>query len=306
MTDVDLNLLPALNALLAEGGVTGAARRLGISTSAMSRTLARLRRMTDDPLLVRAGSGLVPTPRALAIRDKVREVADQARALLSPEASEVDLAALERTFVLRGNEGFVSLFAAPLVSTIVRVAPKVQLRFVSRPVKSAESLREGQVDLEIGVLGNSAPEVITRVVFRDCFVGVARNGHPLLQAAVTPDAYAACLHVIASRRAALDGPVDQGLEQLGLRRRIVAVVTGFPDAIGIARESDLLTQVPRSLLCAQSPAAAALAQGVTHFELPVAVPEIAVSAMWHPRLDADPAHRWFRETVVSVCRRALA
>jgi DNA-binding transcriptional LysR family regulator len=305
MNDVDLNLLPALDALLTEGSVTGAARRLGLSASAMSRTLARLRSVTGDPLLVRAGSGLVPTPRAIAMRDQVRDVARDARALLTPQASEVDPAALERTFVVRANEGFVALFAAPLVAAVVQAAPRVQLRFVPRPDKDAVSLREGRVDLEIGVLGNSAPEVRTRSVFRDRFVGVVRAGHPLLASPVTPATYAACRHVVASRKAVFEGPIDRALAELGLRRTIVAVVTGFPDAIRIARESDVIAQVPRSLVSAGLAGAVALAEGLAIFELPVTAPEIVISAMWHPRLDADPAHRWLRETFMSVCRAAL-
>ena len=305
MNDVDLNLLPALDALLTEGSVTGAARRLGLSASAMSRTLARLRTMTGDPLLVRAGGGLVPTPRAVSIRDQVREVARDARSLLGPQVANVDLAALARTFVVRANEGFVALFAAPLVAAVVRAAPRVQLRFVSRHVKDAVSLREGQVDLEIGVLGNSAPEVRTRSIFRDRFVGVVRAGHPLLADAVTPAAYAACRHVVASRKAAFEGPVDRALAELGLRRTIVAVVSGFPDAMRIARESDVVAQVPRSLMCTGLASAAALAEGLAFFELPVTTPEIVISAMWHPRLDADPAHRWLRETFITVFRDAL-
>lgn len=305
MNDVDLNLLPALDTLLAEGSVTSAARRLGLSPSAMSRTLARLRAVTGDPLLVRAGNLLVPTPRALAIRDQVHAVTRDARALLNPEVTEVDLGTLARTFVVRANEGFIALFAAQLVSAVVLTAPDVRLRFVSRPVKEASSLREGDVDLEIGVLGTSAPEVRTRAVFRDRFVGVARADHPLLKRPVTPTTYAACQHVVASRKAAAEGPVDRALAELGLRRKIVAVVPGFPDAVRIAREADVIAQVPRSLVRPTLPGAAALAEGLAVFDLPVAVPEIVVSAMWHPRLDADPAHRWLRETFLTVCRGAL-
>ena len=305
MNDVDLNLLPALDALLAESSVTGAARRLGVSASAMSRTLARLRSMTGDPLLVRAGGRLVPTPRASEMRDRVRDVARDARTLLTPQVAEVDLSALERTFVVRANEGFVALFAGSLVAAIVNAAPHVQLRFVSRPIKDAVSLREGLVDLEIGVLGNSAPEVRIRSMFRDRFIGVARAGHPLLASPVTPPAYAACRHVVTSRKAAFEGPVDRALADLGLRRKIVAIVTGFPDALRIARESDVIAQVPRSLIRANVAGAAAFTEGLAFFELPVAVPEIVISAMWHPRLDADSAHRWLRETFIAVCRHAL-
>src|SRR5436190_16793542 len=98
---VDLNLLLALNALLAEGGVTGAARRLGLSPSAMSRTLARLRSATGDPLLVRAGRGLVPTPYAVELREHVHTLSRDALAVLRPRAGRLDIAALERTFTIR-------------------------------------------------------------------------------------------------------------------------------------------------------------------------------------------------------------
>jgi DNA-binding transcriptional LysR family regulator len=300
MSEIDLNLLPALDALLAEGSVTGAARRLGLSTSAMSRTLARLRAMTGDPLLVRAGSGLVPTPRALAMRDRVREVAREARGLLGPASGALDLASLSTRFTVRANEGFTALFAAPLVATVLQAAPGVQLRFVSRAVKNAESLREGQVDLEIGVLGRSGPEVRTRAVYRDRFVGVVRAGHPLLAAPLDAADYAACRHVVTSRKSSFEGPVDEALAAVGLQRTIAAVVAGFPDALRVARETDLVAQVPHSLM-----RAAAFAEGLVAFDLPVATPEIVVSAMWHPRLDAEPAHRWLRETLVSTCQAAL-
>jgi DNA-binding transcriptional LysR family regulator len=302
---MDLNLLPALDALLAEGSVTGAARRLGLSASAMSRSLARLRSMTGDPLLVRAGNTLVPTPRAIAMRDAVRDVARDAHTLLSPQVTEVDLTSLERTFVVRANEGFIAFMAPSLVGAVVRAAPNVQLRFVSRPVKDALSLRDGRVDLEIGVLGSSAPEVRTRLIFRDRFVGAARAGHPLLAGPVTPATYAACKHVVASRKTVFEGPVDHALAELGLRRRIVAIVSGFPDAVRIARESDVIAQVPRSMLCAALPSSRALAEGLAVFELPVIAPEIMVSAMWHPRFGADPAHGWLRETFLTVCRDTL-
>lgn len=305
MDTIDLNLLPALDALLTEGSVTGAARRLGLSASAMSRTLARLRSMTGDPLLVRAGRSLVPTPRAIAIRDQVRDVARDARSLLGPEIIEIDPATLERTFVVRASEGFVALLAAPLVAAVVRAAPRVTLRFVPRLVKDALSLREGRVDLEIGVLGNSAPEVRTQAIFRDRFVGVARVGHPLLANPVTASAYAACQHVVASRKADFEGPIDSALAKVGLQRSIVAVVAGFPDALRIARDSDVIAQVPRSLVCARLASATALAEGLAVFDLPMVMPEIVISAMWHPRLDAEPAHRWLRQTFMAVFREAL-
>ncbi|WP_404712020.1 LysR family transcriptional regulator [Sphingomonas sp. MMS24-J13] len=302
MDTADLNLLVALDALLAEGSVTGAARRLGLSTSAMSRTLTRLRSATGDPLLVRAGRGLVPTPLAADLRDRVHVLTRDVLAVLRPHIRDLDLATLERTFTLRANEGF-ERFAGPLVAAVAAAAPYVRLRFAPKPDKDAEPLREGRIDLEIGVPGLSAPEIRTHLLFRDTFVGVARIDHPLLahSEGVTPAFYAACGHVVASRKEDFAGPVDEALAAIGLRRRIVAIVPGYPDALRIAARSDLVALVPRSCLDDDDPGRVA---GLASFPLPVSTPEIAISAMWHPRVDADPAHRWLRETVISLCRTA--
>jgi DNA-binding transcriptional LysR family regulator len=298
MDDPDLNLLPALDALLSTGSVTAAARRLGLSTSAMSRTLARLRSATGDSLLVRAGRGLVPTPRAEALRDRVQGLAREVQAVLSPQQDGFDIATLERTFTIRTNEGFVAVFATALVAAVTREAPRVRLRFAPKPVKDAAPLREGQIDLEIGVLGEFAPEVKTHFLFRDQFIGVVRDRHPLLEAALTPARYAACGHVVVSRMGKLAGPVDHALARRGLARKVVVVVPGFLDALRIARQSDLVALVPSWCFGSRSEP---LIQGLQSFELPVQTPRIAVSAMWHPRVEADPAHRWFRDTVIKVC-----
>jgi DNA-binding transcriptional LysR family regulator len=303
--DVDLNLLAALDVLLAEGSVTGAARRLGLSSSAMSRTLTRLRSATGDPLLVRAGRGLVPTPRAAALRDRVHELARDGRAILRPQISHLDVALLDHTFTVRVSEAFLELLAGPVVAAVTQAAPRICLRFVPKTDKDARPLREGLIDLEIGVLGTSAPEIRTQFLFYDKLVGVARLGHPLLAGkGVTPKRYAGCNHVVASREANVIEPIDDVLDRLGLRRAITVVVPGYPDAMRIARQSDLVALVPRSCLGNCITGDHAATPGLESFELPLPMPEIKISAMWHPRLDADPAHRWLRDTIMSVCRAA--
>lgn len=214
----------------------------------MSRTLARLRSATGDPLLVQAGRSLVPTPYAEQLVERVHVLARDARAVLTPTVGSLDLASLDRTFTIRANEGFVTLFAAAIVTAIAREAPLVRLRFAPKPDKDATPLREGTIDVEVGTQGVSAPEVRTLRLFRDRFIGVARLGHPLLDGAMTPRRYAACGHVVASRRGALTGPVDNALQELGLERKVIAVVPGFLDALTIARQSDLIALVPRSCL----------------------------------------------------------
>ena len=302
MEDVDLNLLVALDALLAENSVTGAARRLGLSSSAMSRTLARLRAATGDPLLVRAGRALVPTPRAAVLRDHVHSLAREAQAVLRPAPAELDLASLTRTFTIRVSEGFMESFAAPLVTALTAEAPRLRLRFAPKPDKDAGPIRDGTIDLEIGVVGTTAPEMRTQTLFRDNFVGVVRDGHSLLDVVVTPERYAACGHVVASRKGRFSGPVDEALQALGLQRTVVVVVPGYPDAIRMARRSDLVALVPSGCLRHDGTDDEAV-RGVRSFELPVRTPEIAISATWHPRTDHDPVHRWLRQTVLSVCRR---
>ncbi len=304
MTDIDLNLLTALNALLAEGSLAGAARRLGLSASAMSRTLARLRAATGDPLLVRAGRDMVPTPHATDLRNRVRELAQDAHAVLRPVVSGLDLAQLKRSFIIRSNEGFVEVFSARLVAVVTAVAPKVQLLFVPKPDKDVRALREGLVDLEIGVLGRSGPEVRIQALFRDRFVGAVRDGHPLLgKGKVTPERYAGFGHVVASRRGSANGPVDEALAALGLTRTVVTVVPNFRAALAVASVSDLVALVSSSFFNAtQGHQTKSGFAAVRTFPLPVRTEAITVSQMWHPRLDADPAHRWLRGLVLATCR----
>ncbi|WP_449232626.1 LysR family transcriptional regulator [Azospirillum doebereinerae] len=305
MQNVDLNLLIALDVLLAERSVTGAARRLGLSPSAMSRTLARLRSATGDPLLVQAGRGLAPTPYAEELSGHVHALTRHVLAVLRPATSRLDLASLDRSFTIRAGEGFVELVAAPLMAAVGEAAPRVRLRFVPKPDKDARPLREGLIDLEIGVLGTSAPELRTQLLFRDKFVGVVRSGHPLLGGeGVTPERYAACGHVVASRRGEFHGPVDEALDVLGLKRTVSLVVPGYPDAMRIARCSELVAVVPRSCLGNALITDHTAVLELQSFELPVRTLEFTISAIWHPRMDADPAHRWLRDIIMAVCREA--
>ncbi|MFB5744963.1 LysR family transcriptional regulator [Cedecea sp. S5-13] len=305
MNEPDLNLLLALDTFLAEGSVAGAARRLGLSSSAMSRTLSRLRAATGDPLLVRAGRNMVLTPYAEAIRDRARNAALEARALLSPSTAELSLSTLECVFIIRANDGFIEAFAPSLIAAAAAQAPGVQLCFTSKPEKGPRHLREGLVDLEIGVVGEMGPEIRLQALFRDRFVGVVRAGHPLAGIPeVTEEQYLSYGHVVASRRIrSTPGPVDDALAKRGLMRKIAAVVPGFPASLKVAQASDLIALVPSSFLLNQS---VSEVEGdnarLAMFELPVDTRTITVSQMWHPRSEADLAHRWLRHLILDVCR----
>jgi DNA-binding transcriptional LysR family regulator len=294
MTTPDLNLLITLDALLTEGSVARAAQRLRLSPSAMSRALARLRETTGDPLLVRAGRGLVPTPRALQLREQVSQLVQDAEAVLRP-AEQLDLKQLVRTFTLRTSDGFVENFGPALIARLGEEAPGVRLHFLQKLNQDSTLLREGTVDLETGVVGDTtSPEVRTRALYQDRFIGVVRRGHALSKGKITPARYASGKHVLVSRRGRDQGPMDDALKPLGLVREIVTIVGGFSAALALARASDLIATVPERHTHN-------LRAGLYCFPLPVATPTITVSMLWHPRMDADAAHQWLRGCIREVC-----
>jgi DNA-binding transcriptional LysR family regulator len=172
----------------------------------------------------------------------------------------------------------------------------VRLRFLTKSDRESVPLRDGSIDLETGVVGQATgPEIRTLALFQDGFVGVVRPGHPLSEGEVTPARYAAGRHILVSRRGLEEGPVDAALEPLGLRREIATMVGGFSAALALARRSDLIATVPeRHTGC--------LRAELHSFPLPVAVPPVRLSLLWHPRLDADPAHRWLRALVRDACK----
>ncbi len=294
MKDVDLNLLVALDALLAEGSVAKAAERLRLSASAMSRTLSRLREATGDPLLVRAGRGLVPTPRASELSDRVGRLVQEAQAALRP-ADVLDLARLQTLFTLRTSDGFVDNFGAALLARVATDAPGVRLRFIPKLDRQTTGLRDGSIDLETGVVSSvTGPEMRAQALFHDRFIGVVRCGHALTQGRITAARYAAEQHILGPRPPSGPAPIDDALAALGLERRIATVVNGFASALALVRGSDLVAAVPERHT-------GTMRGGLFSFALPLAAPQVTVSLLWHPRLDADPAHRWLRACVRDVC-----
>lgn len=286
---VDMNLLVTLDALLSEGSVAGAAQRMNLSPPAMSRQLTRIRHLLRDPVLVRAGRGLVPTPRAEALRDRLRRLVQDAEAVIRGEG-DIDPAMLERSFCLRTNDGFVAAFGAALATILAREAPMARLRFAPQGKEDVEPLREGNVDLDIGAIGAMGPEVRLQTLLHDRFVGVIRQGHPLAGGVVTPETFTTFPHVSVSRRGRFEGPVDGALAALGLKRTVSVAIASFADALAVVRASDHIASVPARLT-------QTLRDGMVTFDLPVRTDAVAISMAWHPRFDADPAHRWLRSRV---------
>ncbi|GLZ79022.1 LysR family transcriptional regulator [Actinorhabdospora filicis] len=288
---LDLNLLIALDALLTEGSVTGAAERLHLSPPAMSRTLGRLRKALGDPVLVRSGRAMVPTPRAEALRAEVHALVDRADALFRGPRP-LDLAAVERTFTLQADDSTFAVIAAHLLHRVRAQAPGVTLRFLGEGPRSASPLRDGTADLEIGVIDDPSPDVHAEALTVEEGVVVVRAGHPLTHGEVTLARYAAAEHLTVSRRGILHGPIDTALAAHGLTRPVVVSVPTATVALVLIAGTDL---VGRAALGLHAPLLDRF--GLVTVDVPIDLPALTISQAWHARFHADPAHIWLRGLV---------
>lgn len=290
----DLNLLVTLDVLLSEGSVAGAARRLRLSPSAMSRALSRLREVTGDPLLVRAGRNLVPTPRAIELRSQVGPLVEGAKTVLRP-AEALDLSQLSRRFTLRSSEGFAETFGPGLLSVLSGQAPGVTLQFLTKPDKDSAPLRAGEVDVETGVVDEAtAPELRAVPLFRDRWIGVVRAEKGPTQSRNFTAEYGDLGHIIILRRGLRSDGIDEAAHIAGMKRRVATAVSGFSTALALARKTDLVATVPERHT-------EGLREGLHSFDLPFEVVPFTISMLWHPRMDGDAAHRWLRGCIRSVC-----
>ncbi|WP_406082173.1 LysR family transcriptional regulator [Streptomyces zaomyceticus] len=291
---MDLNLLRSLDALLQENSVTRAAERLGTSPAAVSRTLARLRRAVGDPLLVRAGQEMVPTPRALELREEVGVLLRGCDNVLRPGPG-FDAVRLRRTFTVQAADLLLVGLAGTLTERIHAEAPQVDVVFLPEAMEGGPGLRQGSVDVELGVLGHLDPEILTRRLTRMPLVGIARSGHPLFDGRIDARRFAAADHIGISRLGKRLGPIDSALAERGLRRRTAVVVPSHTSAMMLARETDLV-----ALSLADWLPDTVTAMGLRTFPIPLDLAPLDLGMAWHPRNSTDPGHRWFREHLAAV------
>lgn len=292
---LDLNLLRVFDALLQDGSVTAASERLHLSIPATSRALGRLRRAMADPILVRAGRAMVPTPFALRTAPRVRSLLDEASALVSADR-EIAPADLKRTFTIRINDGVAATLAVAAVEATAAIAPGVVLRFVAEGSESAEALRDGSIDLDIGAVDDVGSDIRTAMLYRERVVGIVRADSPLGRHR-RPTLAQLCQHphVSASRRGRASGPLDDVLEAEGLQRHVAAVVPTFVVAALLVGSSHYVGLVPQRLAEQYGETL-----GLRWFAIPAPLPEVDVRLLWHRRLDADPAQRWLRDTLLGA------
>lgn len=296
MKPLDFNLLSALDALLSTSSVSAAAQQMHLSNPAMSHTLARIREALGDPILVRAGRKLTPTPHAIALREPVRRLVAEARELMQPGTAK-KLADIQREFVVRGPEGMGIVYGVTLLAALQQSMPLATLRFVPESDSDALALREGRIDLDVGISPSLSPEIITDVLYEQRVVAAVRAGHPLLgkhghAAPVTLKRFLAEAHVAIATRGNDPGPVDAALKALGASRRIVLTLPSAYGALMAAARSDMVACVPESLGLG-----VAAGLGLVIIELPLHVPPVPVVQAWHPQMNLDPGHQCLRQCV---------
>ncbi|WP_203821600.1 LysR family transcriptional regulator [Paractinoplanes ferrugineus] len=291
MLHSDLNLLRALDVLIEERSVGAAARRLHLSQPAMSRTLGRLRRATGDEILVRAGRTMTLTPYARAVREELHALVHRAESVLQP-ASVSDLRAVERTYTLQCNDALASTLAPRLARVLAREAPMLRLRFLAEPGSTSDDLRRGRVDLRVSSDPAESADLRSTTVAHDRLVAVVRDGHPHVDALLSPDGFAGLRHVLVSRRGRVRDRVDDALEAVGLRRTVSLTVPTAALAMPVVATSELVVALPGRLLADEM-----ATYGLTTRPLPVEVPAVPAFLVWHQRNTSDAVHGWLRDQI---------
>jgi DNA-binding transcriptional LysR family regulator len=298
--DLDLNLLRVFDVLMDTGSVSAAAERLHLSIPATSRALGRLRRAMNDPIMVRAGRGLVPTPFALRSAARVKLLLEGAADLLT-DTSDSPPQSWRRSFAIRVNDGLAPVLAPRLISQIARQATGITLRFIADDTDNPDALRNGSLDLDIGLAETPAPDVHVQQLYTDSFgVLVAANSRLGQADHLTMDQLCGYPHISTARGGA-DGPLDFALSQIGRSRRVIAVVPTYAVSALLALEKDVIAVVPgvlgRHLLDRDVK--------VRFHQLPLQLPTVTVDQRWHRRLDGDRPSQWLRSHVAAALQHLL-
>ena len=293
-----LQHLRALDAILETGSVTRAAAGLGLSQSALSHQLARLREVLDDPLVVRGAKGMVPTPRALALAAPLRRALVELELALTTGASWAP-ATSTRLFRLALPDAYATAVLPTILERVAQEAPGVDIDV--RPLIGApfvEALERGEIDLTGGATTLSSSNVLRwRAALKEDFASVVRLNHPEVGESLDLDTFCALNHVLISPDGGRGGIVDEALAALGRRRRVQLTIRYFLAAPLIVAASDLILTGPRSVLryvCQRAP--------LRLVETPLELPGFQLGLFWHQRVQEDPGHRWLRDVVASAFR----
>jgi DNA-binding transcriptional LysR family regulator len=292
MESLNLGLLATLDALLQAGSVTGAARRMALSTPAMSHALARMREKLGDPLLVRSGRGMVLTPRAEELKPRVHALVEEAKSALAPRRPFV-ARELARTFTVLATDYVLCMLGVAVDRILSAEAPGVVLRFQPNAADDPASLRASSADLALGIYGSLPQELKTRHLLTDRFVVTFRKDHPEVGRRLTLEQFVRMSQLQVAPRGRPGGYVDDVLRAQGLTRNVCRAIPYFLPTLYLAANSDHLLVVSERIVRELGPSL-----GLRALPPPLRLKPYALSLVWHPRFDGDPAHKFLRDVFV--------
>lgn len=299
---LDLNLLVTLDLLLEIRNVTWTAERVGVTQSAVSHRLSRLREFFDDPLLVAAGDDYVLTSKAQVLRSPLRAALEELRTAIVP-TERFNPSRAERTFGVGASDLAEVTMLPPLLAHLSDVAPGISIRMRGRASATGEELMEGNVDFAVGPGEGSVPGVSIedtrgirqRLLMVEGFSVLARKDHPRLRGKLTLKRYLSETHVLVAPKGSPGGLVDAVLAKSGARRHVAAQVASFLSAPFLVATTDHLLTCPTSLARTTSKYL-----DLKVFAPPVTLPETRLFLFWHDRMHDDPGHRWLREELLAL------
>jgi DNA-binding transcriptional LysR family regulator len=291
--NLDLNLLRALSVLLEERNVSRTAERLHVTQPTVSGMLSRLRSIFGDPLFVRTQRGLLPTPRAEALAPALRQLINDATVLVNP--AEFDPQTSTATLSVSVNDYMQSVLIVPLVAELRHSAPKMKLAVRNPEVAGLTSmLASGQIDVAVTIPEFVDPSLRTQFLYREEYVAVVREAHPIRSRRVSLKRFLDYDHVLVSPSdGSFEGPTDNVLRELGASRRVALSVPSFFTLTEVLQEDDLIAFMPRRLFTRRS-------ENLRTIAAPFAVPGFDVITAWHPRTDSESAHVWMREQLLKL------
>lgn len=291
--------LQYLQALVEERHVTRAAERMGIGQPAMSTVLARLREVFKDALLVKTTTGMEPTPRALSLIRRVREISDLLEGR-GADSENFEAATSPAKWRIMASDGIARTLLPSLMAKVTSEAP--QMRFTVQPGdprRLAEYLRDGDFDLALSFVRSPPSELRQTILYPQRLLCIARQGHPLVDCQVSLESFVSCKHARWGAppvaHATMEVMVDEALEALGYARAVTLLVSSLTLLPDVIAGSDLLAVVPEHMA-----RAAARSLPIQMLPLPFKLASVDVSMVWHERLHHDPGHKWVREALRAI------
>ncbi len=292
--DLDLGLLVTLEALLAEGNVTRAARRLNLSQPALSARLARLRDALGDPLLIPAQRGMVLTQRAVELQQPLHEALEGVRRVVADGAPS-NPATMRTTLVIAASDYVQYALLTRFSIALKAEAPMVRIAWRALDVLAlATQLERGEVDLALASPDHAPAAMRQRQLFREEYAVIARQGHPAVQSRLSLDVFSALEHVVVSPEGGgFSGPADAALEAVGRRRTVALSTSGFLIVPEVVSRSDMIALIPRRIADGWS-------DRVQVVEPPLTIPGFTIASFWHDRTTNHPAQHWLRERLTTL------